>query len=265
MVKAPPKSITLRVSSYGFRLLGYQMRNTKPIQIDVKRSARQLERDKNIYYWLPNLYRDELQAQVDAQTSLLRLEPDTVFFVLSDRVKKRVPVINKVELQFADGYKQYQSYKLEPAFITVSGPQVYIDSIEQVDTEVKKISNINGDVKESVAIDFERQLVTVSPGKVNYLLDVDQFTEKVVQLPIKIKNIPPNSKVEIYPALVEVHVKVALRDYDSLNANTISASCDIDQLIDHPSRERLKVTIETSLPRVEIIRVSYQSVDYLIY
>jgi YbbR domain-containing protein len=224
-----------------------------------------LEKDENIYYWLPNLYRDELQAQMDAQTSLLRLEPDTVFFVLSDRVKKRVPVINEVNPAFASGYRKYQNAQIKPTHVTISGPMVYIDSIAYVKTEALQLSNINGDVDKKIDIEFDHPLVTVNPPEVSYHLDVDQFTEKKITLPIKLRNIPEDNKVSIYPAQVDVYCKVGLRDFDKLDQNTVTAVCDLNQLKEHPNRKRLQIEITCDLPNVEIGRSSQKTVDFLIF
>jgi hypothetical protein len=165
MVKAPPKNITLRVSSYGFRLLGYELKNSKPLQIDVKRNARQLEKDKNIYYFLPNLYREELQTQLDAQATLLRIEPDTVFFVLSDRVKKRVPVVSEVVPQFANGYRQIYASAARTQSCYHLRPIGYIDSIAYVKTVATRLEGINRDVAQQVEIDFEHPLIVVNSAQ----------------------------------------------------------------------------------------------------
>ena len=178
MSEAPEDEITLRVSSFGFRLLGYELKNVDPIKIDVKRKARQLNRNKNIYYWLPNLYREELEAQLDGQTSLLRLEPDTVFFVLSDRVKKTVPVISKLKKEYAPGYLAYNKEELKPSSVVISGPKILIDSIKSVQTKGRVISAISGDINQKVKIDFSHDLITVNPQIVQYKQEVDQFTEK---------------------------------------------------------------------------------------
>ena len=265
MIEAPEDEITLRVSSFGFRLLGYELKNVDPIKIDVKRKARQLNRNKNIYYWLPNLYREELEAQLDGQTSLLRLEPDTVFFVLSDRVKKTVPVISKLKKEYAPGYLAYNKEELKPSSVVISGPKILIDSITSVQTKGRVISAISGDINQKVKIDFSHDLITVNPQIVQYKQEVDQFTEKELELPIDLKNVQPDQNVNIIPSKIKVFCKVALRDYNQLNQETVKVVCDLNQLIEHPHRKRLNLEVSTTLEKVEIMRLSHQAVDFLVF
>lgn len=263
LIDAPTKAIKLRVTSYGFRLLGYALRSEKPLPLDVKRSVRRLSTDKNVYYWLPNLYRDELQAQLDGQTTLLRLEPDTVFLKMSEKVRKKVPVKSKVSTSFSKGYSAYNTHELAPAYVTVAGPEMYLDTLKQVFTEPLVIKDIKRDQKVPVAVKLNHPMLTVQPELVLYTLPVDQFTEKEIAANITLINVPKGENISIFPSKVNLHFRIALRDYHLLTADAVSVLCDFDQLLQYPQRKRLQLDITCMVPNAVLFRNTAQTVDYL--
>ena len=263
LIDAPTKTIKLRVTSYGFRLLGYALRSEKPLPLDVKRSARRLSSDKNVYYWLPNLYREELQAQLDGQTTLLRLEPDTVFLFMSDKVRKKVPVVSKVNPTFTKGFSAYSAPTLVPNEVTVAGPAMYIDTLTKLYTEAIRIEEIKKDQHVPVKIEVNNAMLSVNPTEVTYNLAVDQFTEKRIEANVLMINVPKGETVTIFPSKVELYFRIALRDYDLLTPDAVSVICDFDQLLQFPQRKRLKLDITCTVQNAELTRSSAQTVDFL--
>ena len=265
MIDAPTKSIKLRVTSYGFRLLGYAVRSEKPLPLDVKRSVRRLASDKNVYYWLPNLYREELQAQLDGQTTLLRLEPDTVFLVMSDKVRKKVPVVSRVSTTFSKGYSAYSTHTLSPDYVTVAGPEVYVDTLSRVLTAPIVLEDIKRDQHVPVQIQLANSMLSVAPEQVTYNLPVDQFTEKKIVANVMMINVPKGEKINIFPSKIELYFRVALRDYDLLTPDAVSVICDFDQLLQYPQRKRLQLDVSCIVPHAVLLRSTTQTVDYLRY
>jgi len=265
IVGNPSHKITLRISSFGFRLLGYELKNVKPLKIDIKKHTRKSASKKDIYYWLPNLYREEFEAQLDRQTSLLRLEPDTVYLVLSEKIRKEVPVQVNVKTKFKKGYQAYGIPVIKPEKITVYGPKILLDSIAFVETKEKVINTINANVEEEIELKVTDPLISLSANSITYLQEVDQFTEKVLQVPIRLTNVPKGYKATIMPAVVDVFCKVALRDIDQLQSNDIEVICDFNQLREFPNRKHLQLSINTPTGVFEIINTSHQSVNFLLF
>jgi len=265
MVGSPSHTINLRISSYGFRLLGYQLKDVTPLRIDIKKHTRKSVSKKDVYYWLPNLYRDEMQAQLDGQTSLLRLEPDTVYLVLSEKIKKEVPVRLNVKTDFKKGYQAYGQPVVSPEKVVIYGPKILIDSISFVETNPTIIYGIHTDVEQSVKLKLVNELITVNKETVRFSLDVDQFTEKVLHVPIRLTNVPKGYKASIMPSTVEVSCKVALRDVDQLKSNDIELLCDFAQLRKFPDRKHLQLQLNKASGSFEVVFMSHQNVNFLLF
>lgn len=262
LVGSPTQDITLRISSYGFRLLGYEFKNREPLQINVKRHTRKLEGEK--YYWLPNLYREELESQLDGQTSLLRIEPDTVYLTLSEKVKKKVPVRSNVTAAFKPGFEADGPYELMPSMVTVSGPKVYLDSLTEVFTVPKTITDVNKNVSVKIQLRLDNDMISVNPNKVEYKQKVDEFTEKVLTVPVRITNVPKGYSAEIIPKHIKVACKVGLSKARLLESNDIDIVCDFDQLSEFPNRKSLILDVNNIGQIGEIVEISQSSVEFLL-
>ena len=263
LIQPENATIAVRVNTVGFRLLGLGRKKHEPLEIDVKRFSRSVEKGASTYYWLPNLYRDEMEASLESQTQLLRLDPDTLFFEMVDKVTKSVPVLLKSNITYAKGFAPYVPPQLTPDFIEVSGPAAMLDTLEYVHTESIVLKNLMAEVQTELLIIQPNKPVEINPEVVGLHIDVAQFTEKTLVVPITILNPPRGQQVGVHPNKVEVTLRVALRDFDLVTEDKISAVCNMAQLREFPERKRLVLDINSTLIGAEIVRVSTYSVDYL--
>ncbi len=259
------QKISLRISSYGFKLLGYELNKEIPLRLDVKRQARKSANDDNIYYWLPNLYTEELEEQLDGQTSLLRIEPDTVFLVLSDIVKKHIPVKSNVKVSFKKGYEPYANPVITPDKIIVSGPKLYLDTIDVLYTKPKNLIDVSKNITTQLMLKKKSDDLVFDTQQITYSLEVAKITEEILEVPVRITNVPIGYNANIIPAAIDVSCKIALKDFDNLTPHAIDAVCDFSQLQQFPNRKKLEIKVSTENKDFKIVNVSHNYVDYLLF
>ena len=102
-------------------------------------------------------------------------------------------------------------------------------------------------------------LVLANINAVNYVLEVDQFTENVLEVPVRLTNVPKGFKATIMPSNIDVYCKVALRDIKQLQASDIEVICDFSQLAEFPKREHLLLKINKPSGFFEILNTSTKS------
>jgi hypothetical protein len=265
LVQPEGAQIAVRVNTVGFKILGFGRDIDEPLEIDVKRFSRSIEKGGTVYYWLPNLYHDEIEANLEAQTQLLRIDPDTLFFDMVDKVTKTVPVLFDANLTYAIGFGPYVQPRLTPEFIEVSGPANMLDTLTAVRTAPITLKNLNTEVLTELAVIVPNEQIEIESESVELHIDVAQFTEKQLLVPIAILNPPRGEQVGIHPYKVEVTVRVAVRDFDLVTEDKISVVCNLAQLREFPERKRLILEISSPLKNAEIVRASTHSVDYLRY
>ncbi|RYE36269.1 MAG: YbbR-like domain-containing protein [Sphingobacteriaceae bacterium] len=155
--------------------------------------------------------------------------PDTVYFDFSLRKVKRVPIILKSDLVFQRQYARSDDILFKPDFVTISGPATYIDSVKSWSTDTliaKKVSTtISAKLK---LLPPQKNNVTIFPKTVDVKIPVDEFTEKTLEVPIKLLNNKTYSKVNLFPKKVKITFLVSLNNYADVNADFFEVAADLN-------------------------------------
>ena len=257
----PTQQIQLQISSHGFRLLGYEIRNKEPLRIDVKRQVKKLNDDR--YYWLPNLYREELQAQLDPQTSLMRIQPDTVYVSLSEQTRKQVPVVADIQVQCAPGFETDGDAEIKPLMVTVLGAKAELDSLNYILTEHVTFNQADQSILTQLDLRSPGESFTIKPISVEYKQKIDEFTERQLEVPIRITNVPDGYTAEIIPGFATISCKLALERVPDLEETDFDVICNFDQLNAYPNRKRLILDVVNDGPG-QINAISHKSVDFIL-
>ena len=96
----PDQKVRLTLKTIGFKLLKYEFR-----QKVLDYTLTEIERKGgSMYYSETGSNINYLQAQLSAETVVLNIEPDTLFFDLGVKRSKKVPVVSQVEFSFKTGF-----------------------------------------------------------------------------------------------------------------------------------------------------------------
>ncbi len=123
--------------------------------------------------------------------------------------------------------------KVEPSFISISVPEVIIDSIITIQTKNTTLTDVNSSIEVNLPI-----MALDRKSKVKYSVDevmvtgtVEKFTEAKLKLPFTIKNLPNNYNITTFPDQVEVVFQVGLSNYNKINRNDFKISCDYSRTV----------------------------------
>ncbi|HIW86783.1 MAG TPA: hypothetical protein IAC47_00700, partial [Candidatus Onthomorpha intestinigallinarum] len=105
--------------------------------------------------------------------------------------------------------------------------------------------------------------VSVSTTNIPAYLNVCQFIENVVDVPIETIHYDKNEKVRLYPNKVRLKYRVAMQDYKTVKANNFSAYviCRPDKIRDG---KKLKVFLSDIPDYVRVVSYEPMRVDYVI-
>lgn len=219
----PMKEITASVSSTGFNLINYKLRN-KTVSIDLSKIA---QKNGSRYYYLPNNHLSEFQNQLAVETKINRFLVDSIFFYLGKNKSKKVPVELKGEIKFRLGYNFVNQVLISPDSITITGPETQLDTIYSINTEMLKLSEVSSKINEKVAlVVFNSDKISISNTEVLVTAEVDKFTEGSLILPFEIINLPSNYRITTFPNEVEVIYQVGLSNFNKVNKENIKVICD---------------------------------------
>ena len=257
----PKKNIDIIINTFGFNLVKYHI-NKRNVDVDLS----SVRRKKGLlYYQLANELLPQIQNQVAADVKVIAVKPDTLYYHLGISKTKKVKIIPNVNIQYQSGYNLLGNLKIEPEFISISGPEILIDSIKEISTEIIELNDVNS------SISLKTSLITLDKNsKVEYSIDevtvsgiVEKFTEAKLQLPFTVKNLPKNYKISTFPDQVEVVFKIGLSDYNKINKNEFKISCDFNRTL----KDELDYLIPEIIAKPAIvteIKIIPPQIEYLI-
>jgi len=223
--KEPNKTIKITIKTIGFKLLKYSLKKKT-----LNYSLTEIKRKKGSnYYSITKDNVNNLQAQLSAETVVLKINPDTLYFDLGVKKSKKVKVITNIDLQFKPGFNLIKDYTIEPKFVTISGPSKVIDTINEINTETVNWKDISKSFDKKIKLKLQNNMISLSTNQITIKGNVEKITEGSFNLPFKIINLPRGYIISTYPKEVKIVYQVALKDYNKISKNSFVIQCDYKQ------------------------------------
>ena len=181
-------------------------------------------------------------------------------FTGCSRQPKEIKIIPNLEVEFKVGHDSVQNFKFKPEMVKISGKDSILKTIDSVSTVFKNFTNVSDTLSGEIQLktdDFKS--VNFFRTEVEYLLNVDRFTEGKVKVPIKVVNLPPNAEVTTFPKTVEIIFKTSLSNFEKIDKNDFTVECRYDENLDFMIP---KVVKHPKL--LKHLNLNINKVDYLI-
>jgi YbbR domain-containing protein len=261
LVSDMPREITLEVKAHGFALLRHELATSfLPIVFNVHGDVFQardvLER---------NVGADEIKARVSAQFNsdiqLLRVTPESILFKFSRLERKKVPVVADVRYTLRQQYVLKKELSVTPDSVIVEGPAAVVDTLRAVRAKPVKLDDLAKSVSRDLAL-VEIPGVRPAVDEARLVIEVEQSTEARKSIPLRVRDLPGNLNLRLFPPVVEVTYNVGLSRYDRVLDSHFVLSVDYRQVASAP--DMLAVKVETCPPFIENLTLSPGQVEYLI-
>lgn len=219
-----PDVVDLEVEGTGWQLL-FSRLHLNPQSITV--SLAKLNTQNHIVFseQLP-----QVNKQLGSQQKIISVKPDTLYFDFSKRTNKRVPLKLLRKLSFVKQYGISNKIKLSPAYVNISGPQEELAKISVWYTDTLKLTNLHQSVSSRVLIKQNiSNNISIYPTSVDVKIPVDEFTEKTIEVPLKVINNKDFYDIKLFPKKVAVTFMVALSNYQQVDADFIEAVVDVNE------------------------------------
>jgi YbbR domain-containing protein len=251
-------TVDLLVEGTGWQLLFARLRVSPP---SISISLEKLN-NRNYILFSEQLY--SVNNQLETSQKIISVRPDTLYFDFSKRTVKRVPVRLVSNLAFLKQFGISDEIELSPSYVTVSGPQEELGKITEWKTDTLKLQDIQRPVVTRVPMKqnvFKN--VNIFPSSVEVRLPVDEFTEKTLEVPLKIVNNTEYYNVRLYPKKVKITFLVALSSYQQVNEDFVEASVDISEW-KIQKHEQLTVKLTRFPDYCKLVKVAPEKVDFII-
>ncbi|MDX1828312.1 MAG: YbbR-like domain-containing protein [Lutibacter sp.] len=222
----PAEALEVALKAPGFSLLRYKIWDNK-----VNLSLANLRKTKSKYVLLPNLQIAYLNSQLPSETEVIRVLTDTISLDLGINKTKKVSVVSSVDLNFKLGYGLTKALKISPDSVSITGPEKFIDSINQIEMVPIKLNDVNKNISVTAKLKLpsKSEHVLISAKNVKITGEVDKFTEGSFTIPVNIINKPKNLSVNTLPNEVEVVFQSGLANYSKINSKSVLIVYDFNQ------------------------------------
>lgn len=253
-----PKTINLDVSGNGFSFLFFKIK--KPtININITDYI-----NKNpLTITIPNNKLQQIiSSQLDNNIKILALDIDTLVVHLDTHSVKKVPVKLDVDLSFEKGYFLIDEAKVSPDSVQVSGPSKWIDTLKFVKTKHIKKELLKGNETETVLLELVKN-IQATPNQINLSIEVAEFTQKELQLPVELINIPQDRTISLIPQQVRILFSISIEDFKKVSSNDFILVCDFSKR-DEESHT-IPIQIKKSPSRILQVKIEPALVEYLVF
>ena len=251
-------TVKLQIEGTGWQLLFSKLR-IKPHSIDI--DLKNLDRHTFI-----NLS-DQLgfiNRQFSSTQKIVYVQPDTLYFDFSSRSIKRVPVKLLSNIQFAKQYGVSDSVEITPAYVTVTGPKEDLAKIKFWKTDSLNLKDVAGNINSKISL--QRPLKTninIYPAIAEVKISTDEFTEKSIEVSIKVLNNTNFYDIKLLPEKVKITFMTALSNYSKIDRDYFEATVNLDSWSEK-SYKQLPVKITRFPNFCKLVKIEPQNIDFII-
>lgn len=227
LIGASADKVPVRLTGKGFQFLGLALKPRKVV-LDLSK----VQKEGTRFYLSNHESRRQIQGQLPGSMTLLELGPGTIHFDFYVMETKKVPVIPMVHLAPAQNYMIEGKMDIGPSEITVHGPKEEIDTILAMWTRKVNLSGLTSDFKESVPLELPKGLknTTFSQDRVTVQGKVSRFSEKLIEVPVTVTNLPSGYGIRTFPDKVALLCRSRIEDLIKMESTDFMVVADYSTL-----------------------------------
>ena len=257
---ASKKKMDVKIRAGGFTFLGFNFK-TKKVKIDVSGAEKKGEK-----FFVPeSMYRGQIEKQLIGSMSLLEIDNDTLFLDMLSVITKKVPIKARGTMDLAQNYLLDGKIQVSPDTVLITGPPEEIDTISQVRTQKTVLPDLTSDFTEEVPLYKSPELKNTSYSETMVVLrgKVVRFTERILEVPVQIANLPEGVAIKTFPDKVSVICKAKKERLKVLKISDFEVTGDFGTLEDGESNEiQLKLTKKPK--GLHSARLKTSEVEYIV-
>ena len=250
----------ISTTSSGFQHLSYAL-NSKEIDLDLSR-LRNLGNDQ--YFLLPEEQISSIIQQFPSDLGLIYRGPDSMFFDLSKKIDRKIPVVLRDSLLLAPSFQFTHKVVVSPDSITISGPSSLVSKIDKIETELFFKENIRKSSTSSVRLKaFDLDKIELSNRRVDVSVKVEQFTQNSIDVPIIIRNVPKGYLLKIFPDEVKVTFNTGLSNFESVKQSSFRIVADYNK-IEEGNSQIIPLEQVFINDKIVLIKIEPSEVEFLL-
>ncbi|HUH47600.1 MAG TPA: hypothetical protein VLZ54_10640, partial [Arenibacter sp.] len=258
--KVSKKNINVRLNASGFQLLLFGLKH-KSVHVDLS----SLETTGAKYYLSPRSYRDQIGKQLSKFIQIVDMDRDTMFFNFLKLYKKKLAVVSNVDMDLRQHYLLDKNWKLVPDSITVIGPKAEILDLGPIETVKITLSPTRPDFSEELELQLPKNLknTSFSDQKVRIVGKIFRFSERIIQVPISVVNVPPGVVVRTFPETASIMCRDRLDVLKGLQDADFEVSADYAK-IKGDGDNILQLKLTRKVDSINVVQLKDDKVEFIL-
>ncbi|THD68045.1 YbbR-like domain-containing protein [Robertkochia marina] len=234
----PDSYLDASVYASGYRLLNYKIFR-ESLSLDVASFNEGSQRFFITRAEMENSMKDQMEG-----LEVRRVFKDTLWLTLGENTFRKIKVSPNLTIGFQEDHEFSEPLKIIPDSIEVRGPEDLVRKIDSLTTASLVLRNLKDD--------FEKEVQVVIPDSLNGLQlsresvvisgKVARYSEKILEVPLVVENVPEGVSVKTFPANIRILCKADIDDLKRVVPSGFRISCDYNEISKNPA---------FLLPRVE--------------
>jgi len=168
--------VEIKLEGYGSAMLKLFF-NQKKINIEYN----------NITNGAANLTKENIYKYIPDDLNIVDIKPTELKCFFSKQTTKKIPIsVKNININCKSPYKIYGSIMIRPDSIIISGSEAEINNITEWNIKPITFENIQKNI--NTKIHLEESQLLANTNEIILQVNVDEFTEGEIEIPIKIPN-----------------------------------------------------------------------------
>jgi YbbR domain-containing protein len=251
-------TIDLQVEGTGWQLLFSKLRiNPQSVNVD-------LEKLKTQTFINLSDQLTTINKQFESAQKVVNVRPDTLYFDFSLRAVKKIPIRLNYDIRFENHYGISDTVQISPSYVTVTGPLNELEKIDYWYTDTLKLKNINSNLSSKIALQKPLKAnINIYPKLVDLRLMVDEYTEKVMDVPIVLLNNNEFRNVKLLPDKVKITFLTTLSNYSNIERGDFEVSADLNNW-KSKGYVQLPLVVSKFPEFCKLVKIEPQNIDFII-
>jgi hypothetical protein len=254
------QDISFEVTAVGFKFLQYQL-NKPRIEIPLNNFA--IDETNKVVLESMDLNR-LVSSELGKDVSISNLSLSKINISLDRVGSRKVPVIANTDITYREGFKTINGPVLSPDSVNIFAPNEILYGIDSILTTLVSLNDLYESVEVNVKLELpDKENFNVEPKQVELQLDVTEFTQKTVSVPIEVINVPSGTTLKIIPEVLTISFDVAMERFNDISDSDFTVVCDFTQR----NNEENFMLVELSKQPEGIFHIEFseKKIDYLIF
>ena len=209
----------------------------------------------------PNLIVDKIQNILPANIDALDVNTDYFSVQVENKAEKKIPVILNSKLEFAPRFHMTDSLRLIDDSVTISGPLSIIEQLESWQTDTLVLNKIQASAKLKVPlVPPKNSQLSLNLQEIEIELNVEEFTQKDIFVPIVVKNAPDSLK--IFPENIKMSFTVGFGNYNSIKSSEFTAEVDLKDIPLNTEKNTIPVFVIKQPAYIKNLNFNPKSVEF---